>query len=280
MRFFRQIGELKGWKRFGFEVGIIVIGLSITLIAQELITSANRARETRLAMDAVEGELVMMLVYTSERMAIEPCRQGQTQALAALLQQTGDAWPSLINNDRLNHNLDGLMLPVVLRTPSRPFPDSSWRALLASDAAMALDREAFAALNNIYDVVLDLRQGQIEAWRLKGRLSHLAAPGILDAAQRREARAVLGELSAIEALITINAAQLREYLVSMDFRNERRFDALFASATAKENLDAFVADARPIYGACIDDVEYQPIYDHFNALTGANAVIPPRDVAP
>ena len=54
MRFFRRIGELKGWKRFGFEVGIIAIVLSITLIAQELIPNASRARETRQAVDAVE----------------------------------------------------------------------------------------------------------------------------------------------------------------------------------------------------------------------------------
>lgn len=38
MRFFRQIGDLKGWKRFGFEVGIIVVGSGITLIAQDLIS--------------------------------------------------------------------------------------------------------------------------------------------------------------------------------------------------------------------------------------------------
>lgn len=34
MRFFRPIGDLKGWQRFGFEVAIIVFGLGITLIAQ------------------------------------------------------------------------------------------------------------------------------------------------------------------------------------------------------------------------------------------------------
>jgi len=279
MRFFRPIGDLKGWQRFGFEVAIIVLGLGITLIAQELISNANRARETRQAMEAVEGELVMMLVFTSERLAIEPCRREQTLALAEMLQQPGDAWPG-VPAENLNRDLGGLMLPVVLRTPSRPIPDSSWRALLASEAGTGLDRATFSALNNIYDVVIDMRQSQIEAWRLKGALSHLAAPGTLTAAQRREARIALGELAAIEAMFTINAAQLREYVVAMDYRNDRRFDALFASATSKEDLNAFVTDARPIYGACINDAEYQPIYDHYNALTGESATIPAREAAP
>lgn len=47
MRFFRKIGDLTGWKRFGFEVAPIVFGLGITLIAQDLICNANRARATR-----------------------------------------------------------------------------------------------------------------------------------------------------------------------------------------------------------------------------------------
>lgn len=50
MRFFRKIGDLTGWKRFGFEVAIIVFGLGITLIAQDLISNANRAKRARPSM--------------------------------------------------------------------------------------------------------------------------------------------------------------------------------------------------------------------------------------
>lgn len=278
MRFFRPIGDLKGWQRFGFEVAIIVFGLGITLIAQDLISNANRARETRQAMDAVEVDLVLMLVSTSERLAIEPCRREQTLALADQLQRPGDAW-SFETSEGLNRNIDELVLPVVLRTPSRPWPDSSWRALLASSAATGLNRATFAMLSSIFDSSADIREAQNEAWRLRARLAHLAAPGTLNAVQRREARAVLSELAAVEGSITINAQQLREAILAIDFRNEQRLHAAFTRRGVAA-IDAFVTGARPIYGACINDAEYQPIYDHYNALTGERTTIPRRETAP
>ena len=92
MRFFRPIGDLKGWKRFGFEVAIIVIGLGITLIAQDLISNANRARATREAIDAVEVDLVQLYLHSSERLAVEPCRREQVRALADRIERSNGYW--------------------------------------------------------------------------------------------------------------------------------------------------------------------------------------------
>ena len=132
MRFFRQIGDLNGWKRFGFEVAIIIVGLGITLIAQDLISNANRARATREAIDAVEVELVMLYLHSSERLAVEPCRREQIRALADRIERSNGYWTAEIP-ESINRNTEHMVLPRVLRSPRRPWSDATWRALLASE---------------------------------------------------------------------------------------------------------------------------------------------------
>ena len=282
MRFFRRIGELKGWKRFGFEVGIIAIGLSITLIAQELITNASRARETRQAVDAVEVEFVQIWFFANERAASEPCRRAQFEALSERLQRADAHWtPDGL--EQPSQSSDVYMLPSVFRTPLRPFPDMSWQALLTSNAATELDRAQFATLGNIFNIVAEMRGLQVEAWRLKGRLAHLSVAGPMSASERRTAYDAFGELAAIEALVAADAIDLGRAIATIDFRNERIFDPALSGLSAEEfeaALLAQIAGAQASFGACYDASQHQLLFDLYNRVTGSNLTIPPREVAP
>jgi len=267
MRFFRQIGELKGWRRFGFEVAIIVVGLGITLIAQELITSADRAREMHLATDAVETELTDILFSTSERLAVEPCRREQIRALAERLQDSSDRWAAEIP-EGINRDNDFFVLPRIVRTPQRSWPDEAWMALRASDNAIYMDRDQFTQLSGIFRQVARLRERQDSASQLAGRLSHLNMAGQLDEAQRREAYALLGEFAAIEGGSSVIAGQVRDVVLEFDFRNQDRF----AEMSESELGDA-IGRMRQIYGACVDATQMQPYIDEFNAATGGQFAI-------
>jgi len=278
MRFFRQIGDLKGWRRFGFEVAIIVFGVGIALVAEQFITNASRARDTEQAMDAVETELMLVLIFSSERMAVEPCRRAQERALGDRLQQAGGSWTGEVSEE-LNQGGEAFVLPIVARTPFRPWPDSAWRALLASDAAIYMDRDRFSDLSAIFDAVSKVGALQMEAMRLRGRLSHLSVSGPLNAAERRNALSVLGELSAIEALMTINAEQLRAMLLALEFSNENRVDA-FRADEDDGPITALIANGRATYGACYASAEFLDFFDHYNAVTGASLTVPPAGAAP
>ncbi|ANP44939.1 hypothetical protein [Candidatus Viadribacter manganicus] len=271
MRFFRQIGDLKGWKRFGFEVAIIVIGLSITLIAQELITSANRARATREAIDAVEVDMVMLYLHASERLAVEPCRRERFRALADRLQRSDGYWAAEIP-ESINRNSEHMVLPRVLRSPRRPWSDATWRSLLAGDAAIDMDRQRFIQISAVFVATEGFRERQDAAFDLAGELSHLSMSGPFDAAQRREAYATLSRLASMEGIMTVHARQAREAIMAFDFQNERRFFR-FTSSTDGDIAD-FIANTVATYGACVDTTQFQPFIDDLNATTGMNVTLP------
>lgn len=277
MRFFRPIGDLKGWKRFGFEVAIIVIGLSITLIAQELISSANRARATREAIDAVEVDLVSLYLHASERLAVEPCRREQFRALADRIERSNGYWTAEIP-ESINRNTEHMVLPRVLRSPRRPWSDATWRALLASDAAIDMDRQRFIQISAVFAATEGFRERQDAAFDLAGELSHLSISGPFDAAQRRDAYAKLSRLATMEGIMTVHARQARDAIMAMDFQSERRF-VRFTSASQGDVAD-FVASVVATYGACVDTTQFQPFIDDLNAATGLNVTLPPPSATP
>ena len=242
MRFFRQIGDLKGWKRFGFEVAIIVVGLGLTLIAQDLISNANRARATREAIDAVEVELVMLYLHSSERLAVEPCRREQIRALGDRIERSNGYWTAEIP-ESINRNTEHMVLPRVLRSPRRPWSDATWRALLASDAAIDMDRQRFMQISAVFVATEGYRERQDAAFDLAGELSHLAISGPFDAAQRREAYAKLSRLASMEGIMTVHARQAREAIMAFDFQNERRFFRFTSSADG--GIANFIANRKP-----------------------------------
>jgi len=278
MRFFRPIGDLKGWKRFGFEVAIIVIGLGITLIAQDLISNANRARATREAIDAVEVDLVQLYLHSSERLAVEPCRREQVRALADRIERSNGYWTAEIP-ESINRNADTLVLPRVLRSPRRPWSDATWRALLASDAAIDMDRQRFIQISAAFSSAQSFRERQDAAFDLAGELSHLAISGPFDAAQRREAYATLSRLASMEGIMTIHAQQARDAIMALDFQNEQRF-VRFTAATQQGDVADFIANTVATYGTCVDTTQFQPFIDDLNATTGMNVTLPLQSAAP
>ena len=248
MRFFRPIAGLTGWQRFGFEVAIIVIGVGLAMLADQLITNANRKAETRQAMQAVNSDLLFILFYTSERMAIEPCRHEQVERLVARLDEDGEDWQAEAANF-VNAPVNPMVLPQVLRTPIRNWPDGAWKALLASDIAVYIDRDRFIELSGIFDVAREVRDLQTEALAIKGELAYLASPGMLEPAERRAAHAKIGRLSALEGLITIHAGQSgdRVFRLEIDF-SEMSDDA----PDILEAIEAIAVLARETYGDCTD----------------------------
>lgn len=276
MRFFRKIGDLTGWKRFGFEVAIIVVGLGLTLIAQDLISNANRARATREAVDAVEVDMVMLYLHSSERLAVEPCRREQVRALAERIQNSNGYWTAEVP-ESINLRADTMVLPRVLRTPHRPWSDATWRAMLASDAAIHMDRRRFTHISSVFASTQMLRDRQVAAFDLSGELSHLSMSGPLDASQRRDAFAMLNRLASMEGIMTVHASQVHRALTQIDFENEQRF-IRFTSGDV--DLADFIASDIAIYGACVDTTQFQPFIDDLNATTGMNFTLPPPSAAP
>ena len=271
MRFFRPIASLKGWRRFGFEVAIIIVGLSITLIAQELLTDASRTRATRQAAGAVEAEVMTIFAFASERLALEPCRRQQISTLAAQLRNSSDTWNAQIP-ENINNNADLWVLPRMYRMPMRPWRDASWTAFLASDASVYFDRERFADLSGIFVQAQTFNERQEETLRLAGDLSHLALSGPISAAQRRETYALLSRLTGIEALLAVRAEQIRDSILSYEFESDQRF-ARFAPG-GDFDLAGMIAADRATTARAWTSRSFSPSSMSFNATTGLRFTIP------
>ena len=263
MRILRRIGELPGWKRFGFEVAIILVGVGLALLANQWVSDATRAKETRQALNAVERDLIALLLISSERLAVEPCRVDQVETLAGRLRQSDGQWTGTIP-ESLNRDDSPMVLPMVLRSPIRNWPAGSWNALLASDIAIHMDRDVFVLLGVVFDLVRQIQTLQADALALRGRLSHLGVSGPLDAAERREAYAVLGELSAMEGLLSVLSGQMRSLLVAYRYQYPGRLGSLTDDPVGV--TQAFIEAAIDIYGECVDSSEFQPVRDQIAAL--------------
>lgn len=255
MRFFRKIGGLTGWRRFGFEVAIIVFGVGLALLADQAITSLNRKGEIRQAMDAVNSDLALNYIYASERLAVEPCRRQQIEALLERVDGDGEGWTagfSSVTGDISNP----MILDPVLRTPIRNWNSSAWQALLVTDVAIHMDRDTFAELSGIFDVIVEMRGLQNEALPLKGALAYLAEPGELTPEEKRAAKAAIGRVAALEGLISIHAVQTLQRLIELDVPVR---DAVGDAGEFSALVNAVNASAAATYGPCFDRSAYDPL---------------------
>lgn len=269
MRFTRRLGSLTGWKTFAFEVMIVVVGVIIAIYANNLAANSVRKHEMRQTMRAVETDLLNFLLLMTERTSLEPCRLEQESALLAKLQEEGDHWEGYTQSE-LNEGNTLTVLPMVLRMPLRVMTSSGWQAATENDSAVYLDRDLYNSLNYVFETVDFLLARRDEIWRLKGRLSQLAIGGPISPEQRRDAIALLGEISALEGAYYINGLQMRNLIVSqIDFRTDAAARFLGESPEEFANLlKQTVETVRSVYGACVAPTEYQPAVDLFERLTG------------
>lgn len=267
MRMIRRLGSIKGWRHFGFEVAIIVIGVGIALIANQWVSTLNRAGENRQAMQAVEADLMSLFIFSSERLMLEPCRREQVEDLARKLERSDGGWaPGALADDS-----DPVqVLPSVIRTPTRPWPTIAWDTLTASDASLYLDRDKFHALSAIFHTAEQSGTLQVDAWRMKGRLADLGIGGAMDATRRRDAYSQLGELASVEGLLYQNARLMRDLIMQLDFEFEGRLGK--PTDMTDDDLRELLDQRQEIYGTCMDIAEFQPFIDHYNALFGREFV--------
>ena len=177
MRFLRRLsGTRTGWKTFLFEVAIVVFGVIIALLANQVVTQINRRADMLETMRIVEADLLIIVQYASERLAAEPCRLEQERQLLTLLQRDDPYWEPEISAS-LNTGFDSQAVPSVLRMPIRGWPETAWQAATSSDSVFALDRLQVTILNDLFESATSVNSTMDELREKKALLSHLAIAG-------------------------------------------------------------------------------------------------------
>ena len=263
MRFFRRMaGSGTGWKTFFFEVTIVVVGVIIALLANHFVTQFNRRADMLETMRSVESDLLVIAQYASERLATEPCRLEQERHLLALLQRDDPYWQPEVSA-ALNTGFDSQAVPAVLRMPLRGWPETAWRAATSSDSVFALDRLQVSILNDLFESATSVNSTMDELREKKALLSHLAIAGEISPTQRRDAIALLADISTLEALLVVNMTDAREAILNYyDFQTDAMLTELdFSVQVAEASLAELIETGRSIYGDCVQASEYAPLVD-------------------
>ena len=144
-------GVVRNWREFFKEVGIIVLGVSIALAGEEIVSSYNWKKEVAVVQDSVDDELADALFAAEERVEIADC---QRRTL-----------------DRLDQIADESRGTLVIRNAPvrriRLWGSAAWDAAVASGAIahMAHDkRNTYANLFSFLHLFRDLNLRQEELW--------------------------------------------------------------------------------------------------------------------
>ena len=268
MRFLRRLtGTRAGWKTFIFEVTIVVFGVLIALLANHVVTQLNRRADMLEMMRGVESDLLAIVQIASERLATEPCRLEQERHLLALLQRDDPFWEPEVSA-ALNTGFDSQAVPSVLRMPIRTWPETAWRAAASSDSVFALDRVQVTGLNDVFETAAHVNSTMDELREKKAQLSHLAIGGEISAAQRRDAIALLADISTLESLLVVNMTGARVGILNYyDFQTDAMLtENDYTAEEVEAALAEMIGTGRSIYGECVQASEYEPLVDLLEKL--------------
>ena len=124
----------------------------------------------------------------------------------------------------------------------------------------ALDRVLVTGLNDIFETAAHVNFTMDELREKKAQMSHLAIEGEISAAQRRDAIALLADISTLESLLVVNMTGAREGILNhYDFQTDATLtDYDYTAEEAEVMLAEMIGTGRSIYGACVEASEYAP----------------------
>lgn len=196
----RSLRETRG-RSFLAEILIIVIGVLIALGAGQLAEEWNWRRKVVQGDEQLRSEARMNFAYAAEQVAADACLDAQLRILRDRVLSSGPTLqPAGVHHQR--------GLDFVFRTPSRPYTDSVWRALVddGTTSHMADDRREI--LSAAYAAVDILRELRAATDLTNGRLMVLSHPLPLDPGTRATLVASLEEQRARSDLQSLVASQL------------------------------------------------------------------------
>jgi hypothetical protein len=188
-------------RSFLAEIMIIVIGVLIALGAGQLVEEWNWRHKVIQGDQQLRSEARGNFEYAAEQVAAKPCLQAQLEALRDRVLSSG----ATLQPAPVHHQQD---MGFVFRTPSRPYADSVWGALVDDGTTTHMPNERREVLSAAYAAIDILRELRATTDQLNGRLMVLSHPLPLDPGTRADLVASLEEQQARSELQSLVAGQL------------------------------------------------------------------------
>jgi len=177
---FHLLKPVHGWRAFGGEVAVIVLGVLIALFAQQLAQGFDNRASAQAARDNIRAEL-----------AVNIGRMQSADARAACLARRLDEIATYIAEARNGHSL--AKVTWIGRPPVWDMETSRWQSAAASGRSSLFEPDEQARIADVYSLMADYQleqRAEEEAWsKLRGlagleRLSDARDASFSDALQQ------------------------------------------------------------------------------------------------
>jgi len=194
---------LHGWREFAGEVGVVLLGVLLALVAQQLVQDWQWRDDVRDADRRMIAELSVDVAFAYDRFAIDPCLRPRLTELRDQLVNGAPAWPG--SRLKLADDLFKSSFPPVYRTPGRPWAEASWQNAQTSGVISHFRPDRAQQLAGLFDTVALIKQDQSAEETMSESLGDLAFAGPISAAERRANLKTVASLDALDARILFTA---------------------------------------------------------------------------
>ena len=188
------------WRPFAKEVSIIVLGVVIALVGQQIVEAANWSQQVGEARAALSVEFSGDIALADERAEIAPCIARRIQDIAAILDTAGRT---------------GRLPPVgqIGGPPDRTWTVASWSSTLASQTAAHLPQKQlldYGSLATYGGLLQTYNADELTTW---AQLDTIVGPGRpTDLAEIGQLRANLSRAHLLAKQMTSDSEQLARWI--------------------------------------------------------------------
>lgn len=235
-----------GWRVFVGEVGVIVLGVLIALVAQQFAENWQWHQTVARTKSDLNDQIHSAIANSAERMAVDPCLSQRLSELATKVAANRGQWagdPYYLPGERTTKDVVQYAVPRVYRTPERDFPDDVWDQAKAAGVLTHMLPTDIALYAEAFANVAALRSLSVPENELAAELSFLAFDGPLSASERGRA------LSTISRLDTLNRETLSRASLLVD--NAKLLGGTLSS-TDEKLLFGYLDRQRTFRGTCVD----------------------------
>ena len=237
---------MHGWRVFVGEVGVIVIGVMIALVAQQFAENWQWRQTVARTKSDLDDQIHSAVANSAERAAVDPCLSQRLSELATKVAASRGQWvgdPYNSPGDRTTKGFVEYAVPRVYRTPEREFPGDVWDQAKAGGVLTHMLPADIALYADAFAIIAGLRSLSVPENELQAELSFLAFDGPLSSSERGRA------LSMIARLDTLNRDTLNRASVLVD--SAKLLGGTLSSADEKLLFD-HLDRQRAFRGTCVD----------------------------
>ena len=201
---------LHGWREFAGEVGIIVLGVSLALGAEQIVEVLHWRSETATLRENLHREIRDDQWSAALRVMISGCIRQRISRLENELKRPGVAWAAdpIQGGDEQRWSA----IPIAFKFPTMQsfYTIGQWQTALASGELAHMPDGERNAYSYTYQAIEDLQAFSAQEDALVGRLQPLASDQQLDAAQRLDFESQLASLDHLNVVQTVYSRKFLE----------------------------------------------------------------------